>query len=434
MQPIFLIAAYLAAVVLPLALSWWVGGPPRQVRLELANGLGILAFSMILAEFVLSGRFRSISNRVGMDVTMRFHQIMARLALLFAVVHPFLYDGTPSGGQRPWDPTRQLTVTSEFSALSSGIAAFLVLPCLVLLAIGRTRLDYSYETWRLMHGIGALALALLLLHHATYAGRYGSEPVMAMTWLAMTGLAVGSLVYVYALAPLRHRARAWRVSGVTRLTQRQWKLTVSPEGHGGLDYKAGQFVWLNVGHSAFSLKENPFSISSAPAEGPDISFTIKELGDFSRSVGQIEPGTRAYLDGPYGSLWVDGRDEPGVALIAGGVGIAPLMGILRQMRLTGDPRKVRLVYGNRCAEQIAYGDELAREDVTYVLSEPEPSWQGETGLIDGALMDRVFGPEEYRSWVFVLCGPAVMMDIVEEHLIARGTPSNRILSERFDYD
>lgn len=429
-----LIVLYLTAVTLPLIASWLVGGPPRPLREELASGLGILAFSMILMEFVLSGRFKSISNGVGMDVTMRFHQIMARTALVFALLHPFLYRGAPSGGQRPWDPTRQLTITTDFSDLSTGIAAFLILPCLVLLAIGRTRLDFKYETWRLMHGIGALLIAALLLHHTIHAGRYGSLPVMTSIWQAMTALAVGSLLYVYLVVPLRDKARAWRVTSVTRLTPKQWELTVTPNGHSGLEYKAGQFVWLNVGHSAFSLKENPFSISSAPAAGPEVSFIIKELGDFTRTIGQIAPGTVAYLDGPYGNLSVDGRDEPGVALIAGGVGIAPLIGILRQMRLTGDTRRVKIIYGNRLEDQIACRDELDAEDVTYVLTEPPEGWQGETGFLDAELMDRVFSSTEFKEWVFVMCGPAIMMNIVEDHLIERGTPSSRILSERFDYD
>jgi len=434
MKPLALIVAYLAVVALPLILSWIVGGPPRAFHQELASGLGILAFSMILAEFVLSGRFKSISNGVGMDVTMRFHQVMARMALVFALLHPFLYQGTPAGGPRPWDPTRQLTVTTDFSSLSTGIVAFLLLPSLVFLAIERTNLDHKYETWRLIHGVGALLIALLLLHHTVYAGRYGSQPLMTWLWVAMTGLAVGSLLYVYLIVPLLETGRGWRVTSVTRLTPKQWELTVSPDGHSGFEYKAGQFVWLNVGHSSFSMKENPFSISSAPAARPEVSFMIKELGDFTRTIGQIRPGTRAYLDGPYGSLFVDDRDEPGVALIAGGVGLAPLLGILRQMRLTGDPRKVKLIYGNRTIDQIAYREELDAEDVSYVLSEPPENWRGDAGFIDGALMDRVFSSDEITDWVFVMCGPAIMLDIVEEHLLNKGTPSHRVLSERFDYD
>ncbi len=434
MKPLFLIVAYLAAVSLPLVLSVWLGGPPREFHQELASGLGILAFSMVLAEFILSGRFKAISNDVGMDVTMRFHQIMARVALAFALLHPLLYQGTPSGGDRPWDPTRQLTLTSDFSDLATGIVAWLLLAGLVVMAIGRAQLGYRYEIWRLLHGLGALLIALLLLHHTVSAGRYGSQPVITSVWLAMTAVAVGSLLMVYLVVPWLQKRRPWRVTSVVPLTPKQWEVNVAPEGHLGLDYRAGQFVWLNVGHSPFSMRENPFSLSSAPAAGPSVSFMIKELGDFTRTIGEIKPGTVAYLDGPYGNLTVDGREEPGVALIAGGVGLAPLLGILRQLRQTADRREVKVIYGNRIIEQIAYREELGDAGVTYVLSEPPEDWQGDTGFIDGPLMDRVFSESEFRDWVFVMCGPAVMMDVVEGHLLQQGTPAHRILSERFSYD
>ncbi len=425
---------YLVVLLLPLGLSWSLGWPPRPFHQELASGLGMLAYSIILVEFVLSGRFRSISSGTGMDVTMRVHQMMARTALVFAVLHPLLYQGTNPGGPRQWDPTRQLTVTTEFLPLASGIAAYLLLFAFIFLAIARNALDYKYETWRLMHGVGGLVIVGLLLHHTIYAGRYGAHPAMTILWLAMVGIAAGSLIYVYAVEPLRQLRNSWRVVSVERLTPRQWELRIAPDGHEGLIYKAGQFVWLNVGHNAFSLYENPFSISSAPAGGPEISFVIKELGDFTSTLDHIRPGTRAYLDGPHGNLTVDDRTEPGIVLIAGGVGIAPMLSIMRQNRLSRDPRKIRVIYGNRLREQIVCRNELEEAGAIFVLSEPPEDWRGETGLVDGALLDRSLQTEQFEQWLFVLCGPAVMMDVVEEHLIARGTPSDRILSERFDYD
>jgi NAD(P)H-flavin reductase len=160
---------------------------------------------------------------------------------------------------------------------------------------------------------------------------------------------------------------------------------------------------------------------------------IKELGDFTGSLDQVKPGMRAYLDGPYGSMSVEGRSEPGIALIAGGVGIAPMLSILNQMRLTGDSRRVRLIYGNRLEEQIVFREDLPREDTILVLSEPPVGWQGETGMIGPDLLDGSFTDDEFAEWLFVLCGPPIMMDTVEDHLIARGVSSGQILSERFDY-
>lgn len=434
MKSLLLLIIYLITLLLPLGIAWSFGWPPRPLHQEIASGLGMLAFSIILVEFVLSGRFRGVSSHTGMDVTMRIHQMMARTALTFAVLHPLFYQSTLSGGPRPWDVTGQLTITTDFSALASGIAAYLVLFAFFVVAIARKSLGYKYEIWRLMHGLGALLIAGLLLHHTLHAGRYGAHPAMAFLWFFMTGVAIASLFYVYLIEPLRQKRDEWSVQSIARLTPKQWEVRLSPARHAGLDFKAGQFVWLNIGHSAFSLYENPFSISSAPGGGSEISFIIKELGDFTRTLGQIKPGTRAYLDGPHGNLTVDDKTEPGIVLIAGGVGIAPMLSILRQCRLSDDPRNIKLIYGNRRQDQIVSRDELETEDAIFALSEPPEGWQGETGLIDGALLDRHLKSRQYENWLFVLCGPAIMMDIVEHHLIARGVPSHRILSERFDYD
>ncbi|NNK78738.1 MAG: hypothetical protein HKP40_08510 [Litoreibacter sp.] len=441
MKALFLILFYVVVAVLPLGVAWLYGGPPRTLSDEIASGLGLMAFSMILIEFVLSGRFRAITSGVGMDVTMRVHQLAARTALVFALLHPFLYL-TPSGVPRPWDPTRQLVVTAEFWPLASGIAAFVLLPALVLLAVGRKQLDFKYETWRLMHGVGAALIAGALLHHATQAGRYSAEPELAYLWIGLTGLACGSLVYVYLLKPLGQLARPWRVSHVDKIAERTWSIGLAPDGHAGLRFLAGQFVWLNTGNSPFSLKENPLSLGSAPGKGvgAELEFIVKELGDWSRSLSELQVGTRAYVDGPFGSLTVEGRDTPGIVLIGGGVGMSPLLSILRQMALSKDPRGVKLIYGNRAATQIIHRDEIdalvAEQggEVTYVLSQPPEGWEGPTGWIDAGLIFDQVSAEQARDWLFVLCGPTAMMDVVEEALLARGTPAGRILSERFDYD
>ena len=438
MNPRLLIALYLLIVLLPLGLSWAGGRPPRSLWDELASGAGMLAFAIVLAEFLLSGRFRTVSNRIGMDVTMRFHQLLARSALALALVHPFLYSA-PTKPAYPWDTTRQLTLSDDFSAYSTGLFAWLLLPVLVLLAIGRSRLDYRYETWRLMHGIGAALIAGLLLHHTLHAGRYSQDPLLAGVWKGLFAIALASLLFVYLVKPALKRLSPWVVERVRKVGLKTWEVTIAPQGHRGLRYQAGQFVWLNIGHGAASLPENPFSISSAPASGNRLQFIIKELGDFTRTVGDIAPGTRAHVDGPHGNLVVTGRKEPGIALIAGGVGIAPLIGILRQFHYEGDTRPTTLVYGNRVAEQMACREELetlTREHgtrVVHALYEPPEGWAGRTGMCDGDLIREIFDSAEARQWLYVLCGPPAMMEVVETALIGMGVPAGQILSERFDY-
>ena len=115
-------------------------------------------------------------------------------------------------------------------------------------------------------------------------------------------------------------------------------------------------------------------------------------------------------------------------------GLAPLVGILRQMRLTGDNRGVHLIYSNREAAQIAFREELGTAGVTHVLSEPPEGWTGETGVVNAALLGRVLTGDQVDGWLFLICGPPAMITGVEDALIARGVSADRILSERFDYD
>lgn len=438
MSPRILLPIYIVITLLPLALSAAGSRPPRSVWDELASGAGMLAFSIILAEFVLSGRFATVSRKIGMDVGMRIHQLLARTALVLALAHPFLYRAEQDAAY-VWDTTRAFTVTSDFSALWSGIAAFVLLPALVLTAITRGVPNISYETWRRLHGLGAALIAALVLHHTLHAGRYADDPLLAGLWVALAGVAFASLLWVYLVRPLLQQRKPWRVESVRPVARRTWEVNLSPDGHDGLRYRAGQFVWLNIGRSAFSMFENPFSLSSAPATGRDVQVLVKELGDFTDAIGETKVGTRAYVDGAYGSLSLAGRTEPGIALIAGGIGLAPLIGILRELQATDDPRPVVLVYGNRTDDQIACRAELEamerdRVRCVFVLSEPPADWPGETGVIDRALLTRLFGDNAHKEWLYVLCGPPVMLNGVERTLGDFGIASRQVLSERFVYD
>ena len=435
-----LVPLYLGLVLLPLALAWGQGLPSRPLADEIASGLGMVALAMILAEFFLLGRFRSITRRAGTDVIMRAHQLLARAALVLAVVHPFLYV-SPMTPPPVWDVTSRTALNYGWAGLWPGIAAWLLLGGLVAMAIARDVSGARYEHWRLLHGLGAVLVAGFGVLHVLRAGRYSADPLLGRVWIVLLALAIGALLYVYLIAPLIRWRRPWRVASVTPAAERTWAVTLSPGFDGRADYMAGQFAWLNIGRGVFSLDENPFSISSAPSAGRDVEFIIKELGDFTRTIGEIAPGTRAWIEGPHGHLTHEGHDAaPGIALIAGGVGIAPLLGILRELAVTGDPRPTILLYGNRTEAQIVCRDELRSladthgTEVVHVLSEPPEGWTGATGMIDAALLRTHFASAARRDWLYILCGPPAMLRAVEAALIALGIPASHILSERFIYE
>lgn len=444
MPPALLIAGYVLLTLAPLALAWAQGKPPRPFLDELSSGLALAAFAVLLMEFLLSGRFRSISERIGMDVTMRFHQLLARVAAAFILVHPFLY-ATPIGLARPDDATHQGHLGLTGAAAYSGIIGWLLLLLLVITAMRRTQIGHSYETWRVTHAVGAVLVAGLIAHHAFAAGRYSGEGPLLWFWILLLALATLTMLVVYLIRPLLRWRRPYEVVAVRPVAAKTWQLEIRPRRGEALRYEAGQFVWLRLGVNPWSPDEHPFSLASAPADSRTLSFIIKAYGDFTSRLGDIAPGTVAYVDGPYGHLTLAqtlrrGRQAEGVALLAGGVGIAPLLGILRQMQASGDRRPVILVYGNRSRAQIVQADELAalaaslNLTVVPVLSEPDAAWTGRRGVLDEALLRELFGFDGAARWCYLLCGPQAMIESCERSLLGLGIPARQIVSERFLYD
>jgi len=315
-----------------------------------------------------------------------------------------------------------------------------LLAVLVTLAIFRDQLPYRYETWRLSHGLGAALIAAMGTHHAIEAGRYSGHLVLTAFWLGMFGLAIFTLLYVYLISPLRQLRHPYRVVSVKKVAHKTWDLRIEPKSGAAIEFAAGQFVWLTLDRSPFAITEHPFSISSCPANRPRIGFTIKEVGDFTNTIGSIPVGARAYMDGPHGNLTLAGRSGIGIAFIAGGVGLAPIMGILRQLRAEKDSRPVKLLYGNRLTEQIMYKGELDEMkdvldvEIDHVVSEPPRNWSGTVGQLDEAVLRRCFNFEGHARWLYVVCGPAPMIDSVESSLEGLGVPLGQIVSEKFSYD
>ncbi|MCA0953196.1 ferredoxin reductase family protein [Mameliella alba] len=439
MPAALLVLFYLALTCAPLALAALQGLPSRPFRDELASGMALAGLAILLVEFALSGRFRVISGRIGMDVTMRLHQLLARAASVLIFAHPFLYSG-PQSLRPGLTPPGSAPLNFDWSGLWPGILAWLLLGAVMVMALGREGL-YRHERWRILHGGMALIMAGFGVLHATRAGRYSGDDALALLWSGMFAVAVISLVWVYLLKPLIKARHPWTVRAVTRLADRTWELRLSPVGHTGLRYRAGHFAWISIGKSPLSLDENPFSIASAPDEGEDLRFVIKELGDFTDRLGQIAPGTRAYVDGPFGSLTLERHTKAsGIALIAGGVGIAPMLSHLRQLDAQQDPRPRLLIYTNRTKDQIACGDELRDRAakgplrVVHSLSQPPEGWSGETGFVTAEMLRRHLEPDALSGWVFVLCGPPPMLHAVEDALLGLGVPARNILLEQLSYD
>jgi len=432
---VILIVVYVVVLLLPVILGAFQDLPRRSLIREFTDALLLIGFMALYIQFILSGRFKAISGRFGIDLVMRVHQLMARILAVFLLVHPFLV-------VRPWDSTSKVferaSVLFFSPTTNTGIAAWFLLLILVLVAIFRDRLNIRYEAWRLSHGIGTLAMASLATHHAIILGRH-SNILFTTLWLILLVLSALTLLCIHVIKPLYKRARPYHVVSNTQVGDGLWNLTITPDYPGRLGFAAGQFVWLTLGRSPFSINEHPFSIASCPSESPDISFLIKESGDFTSRIGEIQPGVQAYLDGPHGNCTLAGRYGTGICLIAGGAGIAPALSIIRQLHASRDQRPIRLVYGANREGESVFTEELKamQEDINLseylVLSEPPPNWHGLHGILDGHTLGMYLTDSRREDWLYFVWGPDVMIKSVTRTLRGWGVPRHQIVTERFTF-
>ena len=124
-------------------------------------------------------------------------------------------------------------------------------------------------------------------------------------------------------------------------------------------FRAGQFIWMTLAPHRPPFHDHPFSIASAPNELPKLRLVVGEAGDCTNGFGRIEPGTRVAVDGPHGSFILPEAEGP-VVMVAGGVGVAPLLGILEEAAAQRDERRFYLLYAARKSSELA-GLELLRE-------------------------------------------------------------------------
>jgi predicted ferric reductase len=428
----------LAPLLLLLAGSW---PPVRDFWTELSIAIGYAGLAIMGLQFGLTARFRYVTEPWGEDVIYHFHRQVSLLALGLVMAHPIIIVTVQPQLlapfklmlEAPWSAFVATPWSARFAVLS--ICALIAL---VVMALWRVKLNISYETWHLTHILLAVVAVTAGLLHMVASGFYLTNPWKQALWIGLTVLWIGLLLYVRIVKPLFMLRRPYRVSEVRSEHGDTWTLVMRPEGHPGFRFTPGQFGWLTLWGSPFKITGHPFSFSSS-AEFKDgrVEMTIRKLGDFTSAIDKVPVGQRVYLDGPYGAFTIGNPADMHV-LIAGGIGITPMMSMIRTLADRRDSRLAILLYGNSDWEAITFREELealkARLDlrVVHVLAKPPAGWTGEQGYITAELLKRHL-PPPYADHEYFICGPDVMMDAIEKALGELGVPMSKYHSERYSF-
>ena len=415
-----IVVAYLSPV--PNARSFWV---------EFAVGLGFVGMAIMGFQFVLTGRFKNIAASLGLDSMLQFHRQAGQIAFLFILGHVIILMIANPNYLAFLDPNTNLPRALALSAVLGALLLILVT------TVWRKSFGLSYEWWRVIHGFLALFIVFIGLVHILQVGFYISVWWKQALWVIMTAGALFLLVNSRIINPFRIYRKPYRISQIRKERGEAWTLSLEPVGHPGMRFTPGQFAWLTVDKSPFSLRQHPFSFSSSAENNECVEFTIKALGDFTKTVGATKIGTRAYIEGPYGAFTPDLDPAVGCVFIVGGVGITPIMSMLRTFMDKSESRNLCLIYGAPSLETTLFLDEIIDMErilnlkFVQVLENPPVGWNGESGVISRDILNRHIPEHNIRENDYFVCGPEVMMDIVEPYLRSRGIPLKHIISERF---
>ncbi len=430
---------YGLVVLVPWAISYIEGLAVRGWYEELVTLLSILGLSMMIFQFFLTARVDTVASVAGVDNTMRLHTRLGEFLGYLVLLHPFLIVAPRFIVAPSLAPGDMWTLFIQ-PETSTGLFAWCLMLVWVLMAVFKEKTGLSYESWRYTHAAGFVAIIILATHHAVTIGRHGRYNAwFDVLWIGLCALAVAMVIYVYFVRPRIVATQPFRVVECQKGSDADWYLTIEKDGDFPFDFDAGQFTWISSSKSVFARTEHPFSIATTRSNLPRISYVIRELGDYTRQLGKLRPGQRVWVDGPHGVFTQNARNARGVALIAGGAGIGPIMGILRELVDHGDERPVRLIYGNRSIGQMmfldeidSYGERLNLETLLVLDQAPE-GFTGHTGFIDTDVLSRLTRQPDAHNRDYYICGPPVMVKAVEKNLLALGVSEERILYEQLGF-
>jgi predicted ferric reductase len=273
---------------------------------------------------LLVSRIPAIERVAGQDGLLRVHRALAPWPISLLAAHAlFLTLGYAAAARTgTWHEAGTLITRYPDAAIA---AIALGIMCVIgIISVRAIRRRLPRETWWLIHLWMYLALALAFPHEIvlgpSFVGHPLTQAVWSVAWAATAGVVLSYRFGLPVVRSLRHRLVVTEVR---------------PEGPGvvsviltgrhldRLRVSGGQFLLWRFLTRGLWWQAHPFSLSALP-QPPYLRLTVKGVGDFSRSLPCLRPGTRVAVEGPYGAFTRYAQRRPKAVLIAAGIGVTAL--------------------------------------------------------------------------------------------------------------
>jgi predicted ferric reductase len=416
---------------------WWRSGGVGDIHdtASLLTGLGriagLLGAYLVLVELLLLARLPVLDRLVGFDRLTVWHARNGKVCLTLLLAHAALITAGYTLGDRIALAEEVDRLVTGYPGVITATAGLALLVGVTITSIAITRRRLRYETWYFIHLYAYLGVALAFSHQLATGTDFVGEPAARAYWYALYLLTLGALVVFRLGMPLarstRHRLRVLRV-----IEEAPGVVSIEIGGRrlDRMKARAGQFFTWRFLTRDHWWEAHPFSLSAAP-DGQRLRITVKGLGDYTRGLRAIPPGTRVIVEGPFGAFTSASRRRPRVALIAGGVGITPIRALLEEM--PGAPGDIAVVY-----RALGPADVILREELDELARRRGAELHYVLGDHRGPGARELLSPEHLRELVpdiaardVYVCGPPAMTEATRASLGRSGVSRRHIFTERF---
>ena len=392
---------------------------------------GLAGFSgayLMLIMVLLVARLPWLERAAGQDQLVRWHRRAAGWALGLITAHVLLITTGYAQAAQSGPLHEAWVLIRSYPDMLAAVAGFslIVLAGVTSYRIVRQRL--RYETWWVVHLYLYLGLALAFAHQVVTGASFIGHPLVRALWIVIWAGTAGMVLVFRVVQPawrsVRHQLRVvdvrYEAPGVVSVICQGRRLD-------RLEVAGGQFFLWHFLAPGLWWQGHPYSLSAMPSPR-HLRVTIKELGDHSRAIARLRPGTRVAIQGPYGTFTSHARSSDRVLLVGAGVGITPLRALLEDL-----PPGTDVVVVVRAS---AVRDLVHRHEVTDLVEQRGGRLHEVVGprrevALDARALRRNVPDIAVRD--VYICGPDAFSSMVADAAARAGTPPEQIHREAFAF-
>jgi len=417
-----------AVVGIQLVTSTGTSGPGGLLT-ELGRWTGLVGTYLALVVIFLIARVPSLERAVGLDRMISWHRKLGPLALVLVAAHVVLITAGYAASAATTYLAQTWMFVADYPWLLPALAGFVLMLVAGLTSWRVARRQMTYETWWVTHLYFYLAIALAYLHQLQLGQPFVGHAWAYWFWVALYVAVFAPLLVFRVGMPLyRSMRHGLKVHAVVRENADTISVWIGGRDLHRLHARGGQFFgWRFLTRDRW-WQSHPYSLSAAP-DPRYLRITVKDLGDHSRGLAALRPGTRVVAEGPYGTFTAEARRTDRVVLVAGGVGIAPVRALLDDIPAHVE---VEVLYRAPRAEALVLREELE------AIARRRPGVR--LRYLVGSRRDYPIDARTlthlvpwFASGDVYTCGPDALVESVREAAHVLGMPDERVHDDSFSF-